>query len=268
MSKTKLFFRNYMSHSRSRTRPGDPPLRAQFFSRLWRCSAAFIFSTTLSGCVSVDLAKQNFEAIPAKSHLVLMPPDIKYYKVTAGGILEPAADWSLQARQSFDQAIDAVVSELSEAVSFERATELEDAALEYDKLHRAIGRTIIDSHFGVQNLRAKRDAATNSYTFDYSLGAGVADLGISSKGDYALFIYFRDYQASAGRVGLAVIGAISGIGVYTGHTEGFASLVDLQTGAIVGFKQVQASAGDMRQPDAATKMMRHMLDGLLNSATD
>ena len=76
--------------------------------------------------------------------------------------------------------------------------------------------------------------------FDWSLGPGVASIGQQHDADYALFVHYRDYQASGGRVAFAILAAAAGVGVPMGGEMGFASLVDLKTGDIVWFPVTQA----------------------------
>jgi len=66
-----------------------------------------------------------------------------------------------------------------------------------------------------------------------------------------LFSYYRDYQASGGRVAFAILAGAVGVGVSVGSERGFASLVDLRTGEIVWFNQVIAGTGELRDKEAA-----------------
>jgi hypothetical protein len=66
-----------------------------------------------------------------------------------------------------------------------------------------------------------------------------------------LFVFYRDYQASGGRVAFAILAAAAGAGVSTGSEHGFASLVDLKTGDIVWFNVVRAGSGELRDKNGA-----------------
>jgi hypothetical protein len=98
-------------------------------------------------------------------------------------------------------------------------------------------------HFGTTRLPSKEK------TFDWSLGPGVLELAEEHDADYALFVFYRDEQASGGRVAMAVLAAAVGGYVTTGGEYGFASLVDLRSGDIVWFNIVGAGSGELR--DAA-----------------
>lgn len=83
------------------------------------------------------------------------------------------------------------------------------------------------------------------------MGPGVKKIAEKYEADYALFSYYRDYQASGGRVALSVLSAVIGVGVAAGSESGYASLIDLQTGDIVWFNQLVAGKGELRNKDEA-----------------
>ncbi len=85
----------------------------------------------------------------------------------------------------------------------------------------------------------------NGQVFDWSLGPGISALADEHDADYGLFVYYRDYQASGGRVAFAILAAAAGAAVATGSEHGFASLVDLRTGDIVWFNVVGAGSGEL-----------------------
>lgn len=185
-----------------------------------------------------------------------MPPDIKFYRVTASGLTEPILEWTTQARESFDASINSF--SLSNDLRLARVAreELSAQATQYDRLHAAVGQTILINHYGTTPLPGKNEA------FDWSLGEGVGELAGDTHKDYALFVHYRDYQAGGGRVGVAVFAAVLGVPVYTGHQGGFASLVDLRSGDVVWFNNVPASQGDMRSEDGAQRLVNQLLADL------
>jgi hypothetical protein len=109
-------------------------------------------------------------------------------------------------------------------------------------------------------MPTKRIGKSRDYRFDWSLGEVMSDLGLDA--DYALFIYYRDYQASGGRVAMAILGAALNVALYVGHQGGFASLVDLQTGKVVWYNNVAASTGDLRTDTGAEKVVGQLFEGL------
>lgn len=215
---------------------------------------------SLAGCTVANVATQGFSSVPAGASVVIMPPDIKYYRITASGIPEPAPDWTATARNEFDTALGNYIQSSSWDVSFKDGDGLSATAIEYDKLHSAVGSTILANHFGLAKLPTKLDTATKQRAFDWSLGDGVSAL--APEGDYALFVFYRDYQASGGRVGMAVFASLLGVAVYTGHQGGFASLVNLRTGDVVWFNNVAAATGNLRSADGAKSIVDQLFTGL------
>jgi hypothetical protein len=110
--------------------------------------------------------------------------------------------------------------------------------------------TLQQNHFGTKPLPSKQ-LPNNERRFDWSLGPGVSLIGEKYDADYLLFVFYRDYQASGGRVAFAILAAAAGVGVSTGYEGGFASLVDLKTGDVVWFNSVAVGAGEMRDPNGA-----------------
>jgi len=214
----------------------------------------------LSGCVVQNVATNDgFTALENQSRILLMPPDIKYYRVTASGITEPNADWTQSARTQFDSAFQKFEEINALEVIEASPEELSDIAVEYDKLHSAVGNTILINHFGMTKLPAKDGA------FDWSLGQGVSDLLAMNNERYALFVHYRDYQASGGRVGVAIFASLLGATVYTGHQAGFASLVDLNTGEVVWFNHVPLARGDMRSEKGAGQLVDQLFASLVDA---
>jgi hypothetical protein len=216
----------------------------------------------VAGCAVNTVSTQGFSGMADQTRVLLMPPDIKYYLLTASGITEPQAEWTAQAREAFGDAFENFSRDSGFTFDSSHQAELSDTAIEYDQLHSAVGATIVANHYGPIKLPSKKDQTTSEYTFDWSLGSGVGDLTEDSDADYALFVYFRDYQASGGRVAMAVFAALLNTAIYTGHQGGFASLVDLKTGDVVWFNNIPAVQGNMRTREGADKIVEKLFAGL------
>jgi hypothetical protein len=202
----------------------------------------------LSGCSSTAAVKQveQIGTTKAGATVVVMPPDVKYFLYTAGGVPQPHADWTKAARENFRNALESFASERNIRVVWADGEDsLDDDEIAYQNLYAAVGRAILVHHFGNVSLPAK------SGRFDWSLGPGIEKIGRKYNADYALFSFYRDYQASGGRVAFAVFAAVAGIGVPTSIETGFASLVDLKTGDVVWFNTVTAGSGEFRDPAGA-----------------
>jgi hypothetical protein len=227
-----------------------------------RTRSVFVLAALLliSGCATTTKVKQidRLAAVDNDNPKVLvMTPDVKYYLLTAGGVPEPHADWTLAARANFETALSAYAKEHNvELVMIPEEGQLDDFEVGYQKLYSAVGNSILVHHFGPMKLPTKQES------FDWSLGPGTQTIGEKYDADYALFTYYRDYQASGGRVAFAVLAAAAGVAMSMGSEGGFASLVDLNTGDIVWFNQVAAGAGELRDPDGAHTTVKALFKDL------
>jgi hypothetical protein len=226
--------------------------------RYWMC--LLLLTAVLSGCAQSTalLRDKHSQRPPGTVHVVIMPPDVQLSELTAGGLLEPKADWTEQARQHVAVALERQLQTRGAVVVAYEAPanggEDEAADVQLVKLHDVVGGTILmHKYLPVLTLPTKGDR------FDWTLGAGVTQLQARTGADYALFVFLRDSYASAGRVALIVGAAILGVGVPGGQQVGFASLVDLRTGDIVWFNRLFNPAGDLRTPEPAGRAVQSLL---------
>jgi hypothetical protein len=202
----------------------------------------------LSACAATSNVKQvdRLDAVEEDPVILIMTPDVKYYLLTAGGVSEPHAEWTEAARKNFSTALQEYAKERNiKIITPPIDRQLDDTEVMYQKLYSAVGTSILIHHFGMMKLPTKQGS------FYWSLGQGTQAIADKYGADYALFSYYRDYQASEGRVAFAVLAAVAGVGISTGHEAGFASLVDLRTGDIVWFNQVTIGSGELRHEDGA-----------------
>ena len=227
-----------MANSR-KARSAQPPLKniAVLF-------AAVIFFV---GCATTQNVQQieQLESVGENPTILLMPPDIRYYLVTAGGISEPHAEWTEAAQVNFSSAVQDYAKEIGTNLVVMDDSDMTPLEVQYAKLHRAVGFTVLTNHFGVLKL------PTKAGQFDWSLGPGISGVAEDYEADYGLFTFYRDEQASGGRVALAILAAAAGSSITTGGEYGFASLVDLKTGEVVWFNVVNAGSGELRDPQGA-----------------
>jgi len=200
-----------------------------------------------SGCAVTSNVQQidKLESVGDDPRIVLMPPDIRYYLLTAGGVAEPNAEWTEAAQTNFQVALQDYAKTIGSDIMVIDKTDLGEDEIRYETLHSAVGLTLLQNYFGMWKLPSKGEG------FDWTLGPEISSIGRNHNADYALFVYYRDYQASGGRVAFAVLAAAIGAGVPTGSETGFASLVDLKTGDIVWFNVVNAGSGELRKKDGA-----------------
>jgi hypothetical protein len=229
-------------------------------------------SLALGGCVQTkQIADVEFAPPEGDYSLIVMRPDVTVGSVTAGGLVEPRADWTEQARANLLRALAEQqagrggrtrILETRDGVAGVSAETIADL----ERLHQAVGNSIaLHKYLGV-TLPTKRRQGV-----DWTLGEDAVRFGRATGMDYALFLHAQDSFASTGRVALQVLG-IAGcfIGFCAPQSGGgqsaYASLVDLRTGEVVWFNVLQTGSlapgvgfGDIRTPEGAAQMVDRLL---------
>jgi hypothetical protein len=227
-----------------------------FASRLTRL---FLLALLLAGAavqaqeaVSRQLAP-GFTTRVAGSRLLIVPADMELFSISAGGVVEPRADWTDAAQKNFATALAGQRNRLGANTTTLDAAQADEFA-EITTLHRAVADAISLHH---RDLKL----ATKEGRLDWSLGDAVQPLKERTGADYALFTWIRDSYASGERkaamLALAMIGALS----LGGEQVGYASLVDLNTGRVVWFNQLNRMSGDLREAAPAVETVDALLKG-------
>ena len=216
-------------------------------------------ATGTSGAQSktVEVAASRDEPV----RVVLMPTDIELYEMTAAGLLDPKADWSISAQEHVARAVEAVLSERNVTLAdyAEPPTGSEDQRLHVQlvKLHAAVGNTILLHGFTQQvTLPSKKNL------FDWTLGPDARVLRENTDADYALFVFVRDSYTTAGRAAVILAAAVLGVGITGGQQVGFASLIDLETGNVEWFNALHSGTGDLRTAEPARDTVDNLLTDL------
>ncbi len=190
-----------------------------------------------------------------------MPIDIELSELTAGGGLEPKAEWTNLARAHVSAALKAELAEKNDALIAYRQPKdekTEHLHQQLIKLNSAVGLTII-KHKLLPNKIFK--LPTKQDKFDWTLGRATIVFR-QDDADYGLFVYIRDSYTSAGRAALIVAAAILRVGVSGGKTLAFASLVDLRTGDVVWFNLLGSESANLRETETAREAMKDLLTDL------
>ena len=232
-----------------------------------------VSALTLSACVQTrQYADVEFAPPQGNYKLLVMRPDVTVGSVTTGGMVEPRADWTEQARTNLLAALKAQQAERGgNAVIMERRDSLPgiepETVAELERLHYAVGQSIALHRYSGRYLPTKRGKG-----LDWTLGQDAVRLGQRSGMDYALFLYAEDSFASTGRVALQVLGVAGCLVGFCAPTIGgggqfaYASLVDLRSGEVVWFNVVQTGTqvaginiGDIRTPEGSAKLVERLL---------
>jgi hypothetical protein len=238
----------------------SPPKRpAPFRVRLGLLAFLFL----VCGCAQTYHLQKPISEIklPPNAKVLLMPPDIQLFEITAGGLHQPKADWTEAAKIHMHQALETLLKSREDTILVYQPPH-QDPAAEHAhgqliKLHEMVGRTIlVHKYIEALKLPTQKDKMT------YSLGTGVQSLRAAQAADCALFIFLRDSYASAGRVAVIAAGAVMGFYIPGGVQLGFASLVDLNSGEIIWFNRLLRESGDLRTPEPAGEAVGQLLSGI------
>jgi len=198
----------------------------------------------------------GFVSLPKGAKVAIMPTDIELFVISAGGVVEPKADWTESASKHFKDALTRKQQTLGLS-SVELTAKQAEEADEVNALHGAIARAIAFHHFG--NLQLP----TKDGKLDWSMGDSVQQIKEATGADYALFSFVRDSYASDERkatmaaITILTLGRTLALGF--GTQSGYASLVDLNTGRVVWFNRLQRGTGDLREPERAAETLDALL---------
>jgi hypothetical protein len=232
-----------------------------------------VSALSLSACVQTrQFADVEFTPPQGNYKLLVMRPDVSVGSVTTGGMVEPRADWTEQARANLLAALKAQQAERGgNVLVMERRDSLPgvepETIAELERLHYAVGQSIALHRYNGRYLPTKRGKG-----LDWTLGEDAVRLGQRTGMDYALFLYAEDSFASTGRVALQVLGVAGCVvgfcapNIGGGGQFAYASLVDLRTGEVVWFNVLQTGTqiaginmGDIRKPEGAAQMVERLL---------
>lgn len=213
--------------------------------------------------------RQGFVLPPQSGKTILvLRPSVKVAEQSTGGLPEPRAEWTDQARAHIDAALVELQRQLGNTVIAAPEAYGEDARLvaEHLALFGAVSEAVIEYQFFVGNRLPTKKRDNKAGKFDWSLGSDVAKLPGADQADYALFLYTDDQYGSTGRKMLQIVGLVAGVGVTSGVHIGYAGLVDLKTGDLLWLNADFQMGGDVREPDGAMKRVRQMLEDFPGSA--
>jgi hypothetical protein len=241
--------------------------------RKWGLALALALGVPLTACVQTrQFADVQFTPPQGDYKLLVLRPDVTVGSLTTGGMIEPRADWTDQARANIIAALRAQQASRGGKAKFidhrnELAGVTPDELADVERLNFAVAQSIVIHKYLGDYLPTKRGRG-----LDWTLGEDAVRLGQKTGYDYALFLHAEDQVASTGRIALGVIG-LAGcfVGFCAPNVGGasqldYASLVDLKTGEVVWFNVVQAGSqvpgikfGDLRTPQGAAQMVERLL---------
>jgi hypothetical protein len=241
--------------------------------RKWTAGAALAASVSLSACVQTrQYADVEFTPPQGDYKLLVLRPDVTVGSLTTGGMTEPRADWTDQARTNITAALRAQQAARGGKLTIvEHRNELPGVSTQeladVERLNFVVDESIVEHKYLGDYLPTKYKRG-----LDWTLGGDAVRLGQKTGYDYALFLHAEDQVASTGRIALGVLGLAGCIVGFCAPNVGgaeqldYASLVDLRTGEVVWFNVVDAASqvpgikfGDLRTPDGAAQMIERLL---------
>lgn len=204
--------------------------------------------------------KPGFTLAPGSARIVLMRPSIKVGEQSTGGMFEPNADWTAQARDNLARAFAETQASLGNTVVayVEPVGAKPKEVAQYGELFSALADSVIEYQFFKGN-RLPTKKRENS--FEWSLGPEIGKLPGLEGADYALFVTTNDQFGSTGRKVLQVFAALARVPVTSGLHVGYAGLIDLRTGDLVWLNADKAMGGDVRTAEGAQKRVGQLLEG-------
>ena len=226
---------------------------------MWRLVLAicFAFSVAASPAGAVQVAvNPAFVSTPdaGPKKLVLLPPQIFVFELSAGGVPTRKSDWEKLSRANFSAAAERIARERG---AFEvvpapaLATPLDDVVEAHMGLYERVASSVFVYGRGDSGAWAhKRNE------FDYTLGPGLAFLRESTGADTALILLGADYISSGGRKLAFLAGLALGVVMPLGQTFVAAGAIDLKTGDVQWMGFDSSASLDSREPVEVDGLLR------------
>src|SRR5687767_722002 len=173
----------------------------------YRLAFACAASLALAGCVQTrQFADVEFAPPQGDYDLVVMRPSVQVGVVTTGGLVEPRAEWTDQARAHLLEALrQEQAGRGGRTLILENRGDAAGVAAEdvadLERLFIAVGNSIILHRYAGYTLPTKRRQG-----IDWTLGEEAVAFGRSTGMEYALFLHAQDSFASTGRTAIQVLG--------------------------------------------------------------
>jgi hypothetical protein len=205
-------------------------------------AASVLATPALAAMSAVNPAlTENPAARPKK--VMLLPPQVFVYELSAGGVPTRMADWEATARDNLVTA----ANRLAHEAGFELlpAPALDAQLGDQLEAHMGLYERVAQSVFVYG--RGDQDAwAHKQNEFDYTLGPGLAFLREQTGADAALIVLGSDYISSGGRRAAFIAGLALGVIMPLGQSFITAGIVDLTTGDVLWMSFDSSATMDSR----------------------
>lgn len=228
----------------------------------WLAALAVSLAVCLAPAAAQEkgAVREGFSADSLRGQKILLfRPSVWVGSQSTGGMNEPNADWTDQARGHLLGELRRRQSEFSNEVIEEPELVGTDATVLSS--HRALFGAVASSVVNYQFFKGNRLPTRKNKAFDWTLGTGTQRIAELTGARYGLFVQTHDAYGSFGRKAFQILAAgLVGAGVKSGVHKGYAGLVDLQTGNLVWLNADEAMGGDVRDADGMQKRVGQLLE--------
>ncbi len=212
--------------------------------------------TMSAGAEDAKHLAPGFSGLPPNARVLITPLDVELYSISAGGIPEPRADWTAAALTNMKKELGRL-RERYKGETIELDERTADDFSELLALHSAVARAINIHHVS----GGPWALPTKGGKLDWTFGDAMKPLQEKTGARYALFVWVRDSYTSGERAAAIALAAVFGVGLGGGFQQGYASLVDLETGRVLWFNRLARASGDLREPAKAAETVEALLTG-------
>ncbi|MFH1199348.1 MAG: hypothetical protein V1650_04245 [Candidatus Omnitrophota bacterium] len=228
----------------------------------------------IGGCAGVGVrTNQRFASYfqGQEKTVTLMPIEIKFYKLTAGGVQEQMDEWDIQSDMLFESAIMEKIDpspkvKINKLGENSISPDFKEFLDEENGLYRAIAASVISHTYLEGSIFPNK-----LKSFDYTLGPDLARFNDFVPTDALLFISGTRTYWTGGRMFLAacgiLAGAATGVTIIPGGVPDWVSvsLVDAKTGDIIWFKHMGPpyfTVGDLRNAEVVASTVDYLFKDL------
>lgn len=205
-------------------------------------------------------SKDGVTIAPGTVRIALLDPRIVVGEQSTGGLFEPNADWTQQARENLERELAKAIGGVGNEVVRLNLDSVPDgeSVRRYNYLFGAVADSVMEYQFFPGNrLPTKKQ----NKSFEWTVGPGLRNAAALAGFDYVLMIRTKDAYGSTGRKALQIVGLLAGVGVVSGEHLGMAGLVDVKTGDLVWLNADLQMGGDPRTQEGAAKRVAQLLEG-------
>ncbi|MBW8783314.1 MAG: hypothetical protein JF593_01530 [Novosphingobium sp.] len=208
-----------------------------------------------------DAVRPGFSADSLKGQkIVLFRPAVWVGAQSTGGLAEPNADWTEQARGLMATELAQQRARFDNEVVPEPDLAGSDATLLSS--YRALFKTVAHSVVTYQFFKGNRLPTRKNHPFEWTLGDGIRRIAELTGARYGLFVTTDDQYGTLGRKIFQVLAiGLVGVPVTSGVHTGYAGLIDLQTGELVWLRADEQMGGDVRNDEGMHKRVGELLKG-------